>query len=167
MLEIKAGGFYTEEIRNQGIRLGFRLVTLDGQQAILAHVDFNKRYRVGKYGVNIDNLNNVGVPAINSAAEKRDLIIIDEIGKMELFSSSFRDTVLAIINSGKMVLGTIMLDASPWADAIKRQPQVNLVTVTRDNHQQVLNELRRWLETENPAMPDSLYVNKYEERGRY
>ena len=167
MLEIKAGGFYTEEISNEGIRLGFRLVTLDGQQAILAHTDFSKRYRVGKYGVNIDNLDKVGVPAIQRAAEKSDLIIVDEIGKMELFSSGFRDTVLATINSGKRVLGTIMLDANPWADAIKRQPQVNLVTVTRDNHQQVLNELRRWLETENPAMPDSLYVNKYEERGRY
>ena len=161
MLEIKAGGFYTEEIRNEGIRLGFRLVTLDGQQAILAHTDFSKRYRVGKYGVNIDNLDKVGVPAIQRAAEKSDLIIVDEIGKMELFSSGFRDTVLATINSGKRVLGTIMLDANPWADAIKRQPQVNLVTVTRDNHQQVLNELQRWLETENPSISETLYVNNH------
>ena len=161
MLEIKAGGFYTEEIRNEGIRLGFRLVTLDGQQAILAHTDFSKRYRVGKYGVNIDNLDKVGVPAIQRAAEKSDLIIVDEIGKMELFSSGFRDTVLATINSGKRVLGTIMLDANPWADAIKRQPQVNLVTVTRNNHQQVLNELQRWLETENPSISETLYVNNH------
>ncbi len=160
-LETRAGALYTEEIRSEGTRLGFRLVTLDGQQATLAHIDFTKRYRVGKYGVNIDNLNNVGVPAINSAAENCDLVIIDEIGKMELFSAHFRDAVLAIINSGQRVLGTIMLDANPWADAIKRQPQVNLVMVTRDNRQQVLNELRHWLETENPSMSDSLYVNKH------
>ena len=161
MLEIKAGGFYTEEIRNEGPKLGFRLVTLDGQQSTLAHIDFDKRYRVSKYGIDIDNLNRVGVSAIHRAAEKCDLIIVDEIGKMELFSAHFKGAVLAIINSGKRILGTIMLDANPWSDAIKRHPQVNLVTVTRDNHQQVLNELRRWLETENPSMPESLYVNKH------
>ncbi len=52
----KAGGFYTEEIRSGGTRLGFRLVTLDGESAVLAHVNIHSRYRVSKYGVDIDNL---------------------------------------------------------------------------------------------------------------
>ena len=64
---------------------------------------------------------------------------------MELFSTNFRETVLQIIDSGKRVLGTIMLNPNPWADVIKRQPQVNLVTVTRANYNQVLDELRFWL----------------------
>ncbi len=141
----KAGGFYTEEIRSQGTRLGFKLVTLDGQEAILAHVDIHSRYRVSKYGVDIDSLNRVGVSALNQATEQCDLVVIDEIGKMELFSASFREAVLQIIDSGKRVLGTIMLNPNPWADAIKRQPQVNLVEVTRTNYQQVLDDLRNWL----------------------
>ncbi|MDI6815242.1 MAG: nucleoside-triphosphatase, partial [Dehalococcoidales bacterium] len=49
----RAGGFYTEEIRSQGVREGFRLVTLDGQSAILAHIDIHSQYRVSKYGVDI------------------------------------------------------------------------------------------------------------------
>ena len=64
---------------------------------------------------------------------------------MELFSANFREAVLHIIDSGKKVLGTIMLSPNPWADAIKRQPQVNLVSVTRANYHQVLEELRHWL----------------------
>jgi len=72
-------------------------------------------------------------------------VVIDEIGKMELFSAKFREAVLHILNSGKRLLGTIMLSPNPCADAIKRQPQVNLVTVTRTNHPQVLEELRDWL----------------------
>ena len=144
-LEGRAGGFYTEEIRSQGTRLGFRLVTLDGQEAVLAHVDFNKRYRVGKYGVDIESLNRTGVSALRRAAEQSDLIVVDEIGKMELFSADFREAVKEIVASGKMVLGTIMFDSNPWADGIKRQPRVNLLTVTRDNRHQVLNDLRRWL----------------------
>ncbi|MFC2065740.1 nucleoside-triphosphatase [Chloroflexota bacterium] len=141
----KAGGFFTEEIRGQGIRLGFRLVTLDGQEAILAHIDFDKRYRVSKYGVDIDSLNCIGVSALHHTAKNSDLVVVDEIGKMELFSAEFREAVSQIISSGKKVLGTIMLNSNPWADAIKRQPQVNLIEVTRADYPQVLNNLRYWL----------------------
>jgi len=144
-LEGRAGGFYTEEIRSQGTRLGFKLVTLDGHEAILAHTDFNKRLQVGKYGVDVDSLDRVGVSALRKAAEQCDLVVVDEIGKMELFSADFREAVLEIIGGGKRVLGTIMLHANPWADAIKRQPQVILVTVTRASYQQVLEDLRDWL----------------------
>ncbi len=142
----KAGGFYTEEIRSQGVRQGFRLVTLDGGEVILAHVNIHSPYRVGKYGVDIDGLERVGVPALHKAAQHCDLVVIDEIGKMELFSANFREAVSQIIDSGKRILGTVMLNPNPWADAIKRQPQVNLIIVTRDNYRQVLAGLLHWLE---------------------
>lgn len=144
----KAGGFYTEEIRSKGVREGFRLVTLDGQETILAHINIHSPYRVSKYGVDTDSLDRVGVSALCKAAEACDLVIIDEIGKMELFSTNFREAVLQIIDSGKRVLGTIMLNPNPWADVIKHRPQVNLVTVTRVNYHQVLDELLRWLKTQ-------------------
>lgn len=141
----KAGGFYTEEIRSQGVRQGFRLVTLDGHSAILAHIDIHSPYRVSKYGVDIDSLDRVGVSALRKTAQQCDLVVIDEIGKMELFSTSFREAVLQIIGSGKRVLGTIMLSPNPWTDAIKHQPQVKLLLVTRANYRQVLGELLHWL----------------------
>ena len=143
--EGRAGGFYTEEIRSRGTRLGFKLVTLDGNEAILSHIDFDKRFRVGKYGVDVRSLEQVGVSALRRAAQDDDLIVVDEIGKMELLSADFGDAVLKIIGGGKRVLGTIMLNSNPQADAIKRQPQINLVEVTRANRNQVLEDLRSWL----------------------
>ena len=147
-LKSRAGGFYTEEIRSQGTRLGFSLVTLDGKRAVLSHVNLNKRYRVGKYGVDIDSLDQVGVSALQRAIAHCDLVVIDEIGKMELLSTNFRATVRQIISSGKKVLGTIMLDSNPWADDIKRQPQVKVIELTRTNRRQVQDELHAWLTTE-------------------
>ena len=141
----RAGGFYTEEMRSGGIRLGFRLLALDGQSTTLAHIDIHSPYRVSKYGVDVDSLDRVGVSALQRAAKQCDLVVIDEIGKMELFSANFREVVLQIIDGGKRILGTIMLSPNPWADAIKRKPQVNLVTVTRANHPQILSELLHWL----------------------
>jgi len=144
-LKVSAGGFYTEEIRSQSTRLGFKLVTLDGQQAVLAHVDIRSSHRVSKYGVDIENLERVGVSALNQAAERCELVVIDEIGKMELFSAKFRESVSQIIESCEKVLGTIMLNSHPRADDIKRLPQVKLVTLTRDNRRQVLEDIRNWL----------------------
>jgi len=144
----KAGGFYTEEIRRRGVREGFRLVTLDGKEAILAHINIHSPHRVGKYGVDIDSLDRAGVSALNQAAEEGSLVVVDEIGRMELFSAAFREAVWQIITSGTKVLGTIMFKANPWADRIKRQPQVNVVEVTRANRHQVLEELLVWLEVD-------------------
>jgi len=142
-----SGGFYTSEIRNQGVRLGFKLVTLDGQEATLAHVNFNKRFRVGKYGVDIAAMERTGVHALRQASGRDGVIIIDEIGKMELLSPAFKEIISEIIDSDKKILGTIMAQPDPWADTLKSHPNVNLVSLTRDNFSQVLADVRQWLLT--------------------
>jgi len=142
---VKAGGFYTEEMRRGGIRQGFRLVTLDGREAVLAHVGFSSPYRVSKYKVDLDSLKQVGVSAIKQALEECDLIVIDEIGKMELLSPEFREAVRRAIDGDKRVLGTIMLDPNPFCDAVKAHPKVRVLTVTRDNREQALAEISEWL----------------------
>jgi len=142
---VKAGGFYTEEMRRGGIRQGFRLVTLDGREAVLAHVSFSSPYQVSKYKVDLDSLNRVGVSAVRQALVECDLIVIDEIGKMELLSPQFREMVQRAIDGDKRVLGTIMLNPNPFCDALKANPRVRVLTVTRDNREQALAEISEWL----------------------
>jgi nucleoside-triphosphatase len=141
----KAGGFYTEEIREQGERVGFRLVTLDGRDVVLSHVSLQSPYRVGKYGVNVEGLEQVGISALLVAAEKADLIVVDEIGKMEMLSLNFRDAVIQLIASGKKMLGTVLLHHHAWSDVVKARPEVMLVMLNRDNYGQVLDAVRQWL----------------------
>ena len=144
-IEQRAGGFYTREMRSQGVRQGFEIVTLDGASAILASVDFHGPCRVSKYGVMADNLDNVGVAALRRATKECAIVVVDEIGKMELFSPAFREAVLEALDSGKKLLGTIMLAPHPWADRIKQDPRVEVVMVSRANNQQVAQELLAWL----------------------
>jgi nucleoside-triphosphatase len=143
--KVEAGGFYTEEIRAGGIRQGFKLVTLDGQEAILAHVGITSPHQVSKYGVDTDVLDRVGVSILRRALKESDFIVIDEIGKMELLSPQFKETVTQAINSGKKVLGTIMLNPHPFADEIKRHPEVETLLVTRDNRTEVMRKVLNWL----------------------
>ena len=143
--KVKRGGFYTEEIRTGGVRQGFRIVTLDGQEATLAHVGISSPYQISKYRVDTDALDRVGVTALRLALKESYLIVIDEIGKMELLSPRFRETVTQVINSGKKVLGTIMLNPHPFADEIKRHPEVETLLITRDNRTEVMRKVLDWL----------------------
>jgi nucleoside-triphosphatase len=140
-----AGGFYTEEIRSQGTRQGFKIVTLDGNSAVLAHIDVRSPHRVSKYGVDTNNIDIVAVPALKEAMQSKDVVVIDEIGKMELFSQSFQEAVLEALNSEKKVLGTIMLASHPWADKIKQRPDVEIIKVMRFNRSEVLAKVLAWL----------------------
>ena len=146
--EIRAGGFYTEEIRAGGVRQGFRIITLDGQEAILAHVGISSPYRVSKYRVDTDALERVAVPALRRAVKESDLIVIDEIGKMELLPPQFRGAVMHAVDSDKKVLGTVMFSPHPFADELKRRPEVETLLVTRDNRIDVTKKVLNWLSKE-------------------
>jgi nucleoside-triphosphatase len=141
LLPIKAGGFYTEEIRKNGLRKGFKLVTLDHRETILSHVDSQGHNRVGKYTVNVQNLDSVGVEAVQEAIKDSDLIVIDEIGKMELFSPAFKSSVLQAVSSGKKMLGTIMSKSDSFADRIKQLPNVKIIETTPANRDKLPEEL--------------------------
>jgi nucleoside-triphosphatase len=142
----KAGGFYTQDIRSGGTRQGFKIVTLAGKEAVLAHINVSSPYQVSKYKVDVHSLNEVGVSALQQALKEDDLIVVDEIGKMELLSPLFQDVVLQAIESGKKVLGTIMLGPHPFADRVKSRPEVRTVLVSGVNHNEVLKEILAWLE---------------------
>ena len=145
---MRAGGFYTQEKREQGRTTGFRLVALDGPIAILASVNVSSRYRVGRYRVRLDDLESVGVVSLWRALAQPEVagVIVDEIGKMELFSSAFRDAVSAALDGSKPVVATIMAGSQPWVDALKTRPDIMLVEVTLDNRQEMPELVWRWLE---------------------
>ncbi len=143
----RAGGFYTEEIFGPGGRKGFRLITLDGQTITLAHKDFRGPHvpRVGRYGVDVANLERVGIPAIRRAIEKQQVVIIDEIGKLELFSTAFCNTTMEAILSRSVVLGSIIAKPDPRADLFKTLAQVTLWTVELRNRDALHTQIHAWL----------------------
>jgi nucleoside-triphosphatase len=128
-----AGGFYTAEIREGGRRQGFKLVTLDGKEGILSHVDIKGTPRVSRYGVCLEDLEEIGVTALRGAIADSDYVLVDEIGKMELFSGEFRKAVLEAIRSDVPVVGTVLRGRNVWVDNLKALPEVTVVEVTEAN----------------------------------
>lgn len=140
-LALSAGGFCTEEIRERGQRVGFKIITLDGKEAVFAHVDFKTSERLGKYGLNMSVLETVAVAAPRAAARARQLVVIDEIGPMEIRSTTFRDAVNEVLDSRAPVLATITARSFPFTDAIKKRPDVTMIEVRPNNRDQLVTEL--------------------------
>jgi len=144
----QAGGFYTQEIRDSaGRRQGFRLVTLDGDEAVLAHTDLRgpEHPQVSRYGVDAEAVEKVGVKAIREAIASDKVIIVDEIGKMELYCEAFKEAVSEAIQSPSPVVATIMRGSSPWTDELKATGRSEVWEVTVDNRDVLPKQVRRWL----------------------
>lgn len=129
---VPLAGFVTREIRHDGRRMGFALETLAGEEGILAHVELPGPPRVGKYGVDLQALERLAVPALLQASADA-VVLVDELGKMELASPAFRKAVEALFTGPLTVVATVHSFHHPLTDALKRLPSVTLVQVTMAN----------------------------------
>jgi nucleoside-triphosphatase len=132
---VKAGGMTSGDLRSGPVRVGFEIRNLmTGEEGVLAHINEATGPRIGKYRVKNEDLDRIGTEAIISAIKHADIIIIDEVGPMELTSGRFKDAVRAALASGKPLLGTVHRNAQdPLVQAIKRDRSVEVITVTDEN----------------------------------
>lgn len=135
-LKRPATGFFTREIRERGMRTGFSIETLDGKRGVLAHVDIKGQFRVGKYGVNIEDIDHIAVPSIEYE-NPGDIVVIDEIGKMECFSPLFRDALLKVLDSSRPLIGSIALKGNQFIESVKARRDVTLFYVTEANREEL------------------------------
>jgi nucleoside-triphosphatase THEP1/uncharacterized protein with PIN domain len=132
-LDADVGGFVTSEIRAAGARVGFAITDLRGDEGVLAHVSIESPFRVGKYGVNREDLERIGVGALDGAIASSDLVVMDEIGRMELCSESFQEAVGRALDSPKPVFGTIQDRENRFLDEVRARPDVEVVRITEAN----------------------------------
>jgi nucleoside-triphosphatase len=132
-------GFVTEEMRERGQRVGFSLQTFDGRRTVLASVGLPGPPRVGKYGVDLRAFETLALPALTTTGE--DMVVIDELGKMELESSRFRQAVETLFETSVPLVATVHLHPHPFTDALKHRADVDLVRVTAKNRDALPQDL--------------------------
>lgn len=144
-LERVASGFYTQEVREGGVRSGFDVITLRGRVGPLARLEGSPQApRVGKYVVDVPSFESLAIPTLTDG-RTRSLVVVDEVGRMELFSALFYPTVLQVMSSGPVVLGTIPTPSYgrkiPEVEEIRHHPEVKVVVVTRANRDSLVDEI--------------------------
>ncbi len=138
---VSAYGFVTKEIRENGRRVGFDLIGLSGEKCTIAHIDFVSPCKVGKYGVDVSS--------IDIAVEKEliaghgDIVFVDEIGKMELYSAKFRDAVTSIWNSERFMVATIMSARNTFCDRLKSDRATIIYELKPDNRESIYSVIRK------------------------
>jgi nucleoside-triphosphatase len=142
--DLRLAGFYTQELREQGQRVGFEAVALSEKRATLAHVGFKSKYKVGKYGVEPGRLEELIQAEFNRPA---DTWVVDEIGKMELFCPAFVAVVPRLLDGPVPVVVTVALNGRGLIATVKARKDVRLVHVTNDNRDSLPEELEGWLRT--------------------
>lgn len=146
-------GFYTEEVRVSGQRIGFDVVSLSGARGILAREnpgDNIRRPKVGKYAVFVSDLENMTLPLLEFASPSaslltpQQLIIIDEIGKMELLSKRFETAIKKLRDQNQPILATIPLQTRqpiPIVEDIRKASDSIVFHVTKNNRDTMVNEI--------------------------
>jgi nucleoside-triphosphatase THEP1 len=128
----KATGFHTSEIKQHDKRIGFLMKTLEGKEGLLAHEMIKSTFHIRRYGVSIENIDLIAVPSITPKSPD-EVVVIDEIGKMECFSEKFCESALNALNGPNMVIGTIAVGGTDLIRAIKERKDIKIFEVTLDN----------------------------------
>ncbi len=134
-------GFYTEEIMNtKGIRVGFRVMTLSTDEpGVLAHMNIKTGWKVGKYFVDVNEFERIILPELSVEAE---IIIIDEIGKMELYSEKFKEKLLECLEKGNVVASITMKGGGNYVKEIKNREDSDLYYITEKNRNKITKILQ-------------------------
>jgi len=140
-LEIR--GFVTEEIREAGQRMGFRIETFDSESDVLAHVKIRSPHKVSKYGVDVAALERVVAAQFSRA--RADVVLIDEIGKMECLSTRFVETAERLLESARVFVATVALRGSGFIETVKRRRDVLLWQVSRANREEMPARIAEWV----------------------
>jgi nucleoside-triphosphatase len=133
----------SREVREKGVRVGFELVDFaTRQKGWLAHVNQHTGPQVSKYRVNLDDLDQIGVHAVRNAIRDAEVVIVDEVGPMELLSAAFKQVIEDLVHSQKLVVGAIHHSArDSIIDSIKKRSDAEIVEVTTGNRQELHNVL--------------------------
>ena len=136
---ISVRGFTTAEWRQQGRRVGFHVQVIQGESAVLAHIDFPGPPRVGRYGVDVAAFERLVLPALD--ADHRAVWVIDELGKMELASLRFQQQIIELVDRDASLLATVHRHHHPLTDRLKTRPDVRVIEVTQRNRDRLPAEL--------------------------
>jgi nucleoside-triphosphatase len=133
-------GFLTKELRQGRSRVGFEIESFDGERGVLAHVKLAGRPRVGRYGVDLQAFERVALVGVDRPREEC-VVLIDELGKMELASKRFREAVIALFDQPVPIVASVQMSRHPITDALKRRPDVETLRLTASNRDRLPGEL--------------------------
>lgn len=155
---LKVGGIISKEVRSGSSRIGFEIIDLNSNaRGWLAQIGRNAGPHIGKYSVNLEDLETIGVAAIEGAILNSDVVGIDEVGPMELLSRKFRESVTKAVQSGKLLIAVIHVRSTDrLIDDLMKREDARLYSVTTENrdrlHGLIVKDALESLNAKSPTL---------------
>lgn len=140
----RIGGFYTEELREQGERVGFRLVGFDGLSGVIAHVGLSGPHRVAKYGVDVAAIERLAESTLRPDS-RRELYLVDEIGKMECLAPGFVAAMRLLFGCGAPLVATVAQRGGGFIEEAKHRADAELWEITSSTRDAAPERVVAWL----------------------
>ena len=149
-LKDKVVGFWTEEVRDIKThqRVGFKIIDTEGNECVFANKNFESPFVVGSYKVDLKKFESIAIPILQKTLQLKDkVIIIDEIGKMELFSENFVELISKIVFQPeyKLVATLPIKNVHPVVEKIRNLNNIKIFEVTFENRNFLPNEILKLL----------------------
>jgi nucleoside-triphosphatase len=138
---VRVGGILTGEVREHGQRAGFTVEEIGGPVALMAHVRRADGPQVGRYRVDVAAFERIALPAIDRAIRGTQVIVIDEVGRMELASATFTARLPRLLAWHVPVIASMHLARHPVTDALATRPGIEVITVTGQNRERLPEQL--------------------------
>jgi nucleoside-triphosphatase len=146
--DLRMAGFYTQEVRKQGQRVGFEAVGLSGGTSMLARVGFPSEHRVGRYGVDLSGFERIIRNEFGKPSDEVDIYLIDEVGKMECLSPVFVEAVNRVLDGPVPVLASLAAKGGGFIAQVKARQDVAILAVSTSNREGLPEELALRLRSE-------------------
>jgi len=137
-------GITTEEVRSGGARTGFKIRSLtSGEEGWLATNTAQEGPRIGSYRVNTSDLERVGAVALQSAARgDTRLVLIDEVGPMEMTSTSFRRALAEVLSTSKIIVASVKYGSQyREVEEAGKLGETIMLTISRENRDSLFSDL--------------------------
>jgi nucleoside-triphosphatase len=141
---VPLSGFLTRELRQRGRRVGFEIETFEGERGVLAHIGLPGPPRVGRYGVDLEAFERLALPAVDRLGEDH-MVLLDELGKMELASKRFREATVALFDQPVPIVATAQTSPNPFTARLKGRADVETLPLTAANRDRLPRELAQRL----------------------
>ncbi|MEL1136021.1 nucleoside-triphosphatase [Desulfitobacterium sp. THU1] len=151
-LKSMTGGYFVQRLFVQEETRAFRLVDI-AQESYLPnrHVEdvkaFSDIIMIKGEGspINYEVFRTIGTSSLRSAGEKKQLILMDELGTMETAVPEFKEAVTQALDKDITVLGVLKKKANPFLDQIKARPDVLVLDMDYWGPDRVREEVRKFL----------------------
>lgn len=140
-LGISPVGFRTLPYEIEGVRRGFYL------SGLVEVVEYKNNTPISVMVGNercvgiTETFETLGVEILAKSLECEQVILMDELGKLECRAEEFREMVLRCLESERIVFGVLKQCESTFIQGIMQREDTKVFEVTRDNRDMILTEM--------------------------